>query len=177
MSTAKTAEPTANLWTHTAEAAPETPPFSGEATADIVVVGAGFTGLSTALHAAASNGYDDIVQLNQGTDLRIEYQQPDGTFSGSSFMSVASSSQWGLCVADVDANGHRDVAAGGVYDDIKLVTFDPVGSSATMTTLPGATIFMQNANFADINLLLKAYYSMVDELQDNPVWQRKVSML
>ena len=33
------------------------------------------------------------------------------------------------------------------------------------------------ANFADINLLLKAYYSMVDELQDNPVWQRKVSVL
>lgn len=65
MSTAKTAEPAANLWTHTAEAAPETPPFSGDAAADIVVVGAGFTGLSTALHAAEA-GANVIVLEAEG---------------------------------------------------------------------------------------------------------------
>jgi glycine/D-amino acid oxidase-like deaminating enzyme len=40
------------LWGATAEPAPETPPLPGDRDADIVVVGAGYTGLSTALHAA-----------------------------------------------------------------------------------------------------------------------------
>lgn len=54
MTTAKTAAPAANLWTHTAEPAPETPPLLGDARTDVVVIGAGFTGLSTALHLAES---------------------------------------------------------------------------------------------------------------------------
>jgi glycine/D-amino acid oxidase-like deaminating enzyme len=49
-----TNNPTANLWVHTAESAPDTPPLGGESRADVVVVGGGFTGLSTALHLAES---------------------------------------------------------------------------------------------------------------------------
>lgn len=41
-----------SLWAATACAAPETPPLEGECDADVVVVGAGFTGLSAALHLA-----------------------------------------------------------------------------------------------------------------------------
>lgn len=41
-----------SLWAATAGPGPETPPLAGEAAADVVVVGGGFTGLSTALHAA-----------------------------------------------------------------------------------------------------------------------------
>lgn len=41
-----------NLWSSTAIAAPETPPLQGAHRADAVVIGAGFTGLSTALHLA-----------------------------------------------------------------------------------------------------------------------------
>ena len=40
------------LWERTAPAAPETPPLAGSAAADVVVVGAGYTGLSAALHLA-----------------------------------------------------------------------------------------------------------------------------
>lgn len=40
------------LWERTAPAAPATVALSGDVTADVVVVGAGFTGLSTALHLA-----------------------------------------------------------------------------------------------------------------------------
>lgn len=65
MPPARTAEPAANLWTHTAEPSPETPPLDGDATADIVVVGAGFTGLSTALHAA-EQGAQVIVLEAEG---------------------------------------------------------------------------------------------------------------
>ena len=41
-----------SLWTATAGPAPSTPPLDGEAAADVVVIGGGFTGLSTALHLA-----------------------------------------------------------------------------------------------------------------------------
>ncbi len=41
-----------SLWAATAPPAPETPPLSGEATAEVAVVGGGFTGLSAALHLA-----------------------------------------------------------------------------------------------------------------------------
>ena len=41
-----------NLWSSTAIAAPDTPPLNGEHKADAVVIGAGFTGLSAALHLA-----------------------------------------------------------------------------------------------------------------------------
>lgn len=40
------------LWGATAEPAPDTPPLPGDRVADVVIVGAGYTGLSTALHLA-----------------------------------------------------------------------------------------------------------------------------
>jgi glycine/D-amino acid oxidase-like deaminating enzyme len=41
-----------SLWTATANPAPATPPLEGDATAEVAVIGGGFTGLSTALHLA-----------------------------------------------------------------------------------------------------------------------------
>src|SRR5581483_3510174 len=42
----------ASLWAATAPAAPSTPPLEGSVTADVVVIGAGYAGMSTALHLA-----------------------------------------------------------------------------------------------------------------------------
>ena len=41
-----------SLWAATAPAPPPTGPLQGEAKADLCVIGAGYSGLSTALHAA-----------------------------------------------------------------------------------------------------------------------------
>lgn len=41
-----------SLWHATAPAAPETPPLAGDVRADVCIVGAGYAGLSTALHLA-----------------------------------------------------------------------------------------------------------------------------
>lgn len=43
---------THGLWERTAPAAPETSPLVGDARADVAIIGAGYTGLSTALHLA-----------------------------------------------------------------------------------------------------------------------------
>jgi glycine/D-amino acid oxidase-like deaminating enzyme len=50
-----------SLWAATAIPAPETPPLSGDRTADAVVVGGGFTGLSAALHLAVAGA--EVVLL------------------------------------------------------------------------------------------------------------------
>ncbi|WP_043364265.1 FAD-binding oxidoreductase [Belnapia sp. F-4-1] len=49
-----------SLYAATARPAPPTPPLAGDRQADVVVVGAGFTGLSTALHLA-ERGVDVVV--------------------------------------------------------------------------------------------------------------------
>ena len=41
-----------SLWATTASPAPDTPPLSESGAADVVIVGGGFCGLSTALHLA-----------------------------------------------------------------------------------------------------------------------------
>ncbi len=64
MRDAPTNAPTANLWTHTAEAAPETPPLQGDVRADVVVIGAGFTGLSTALHLAEAGANVVVLEAD-----------------------------------------------------------------------------------------------------------------
>ncbi|HEY8566924.1 MAG TPA: FAD-binding oxidoreductase [Beijerinckiaceae bacterium] len=45
-------DPDFGLWGATAEPAPATPPLAGDRTTDVAIVGAGYTGLSTALHLA-----------------------------------------------------------------------------------------------------------------------------
>src|ERR1700683_2653090 len=41
-----------NLYKDTAEPAPATPPLDGDSRTDVIVIGAGYTGLSAALHLA-----------------------------------------------------------------------------------------------------------------------------
>jgi glycine/D-amino acid oxidase-like deaminating enzyme len=54
----------ASVWTASAEPGPQTPPLKGGRRADVVVVGAGYTGLSAALHLAERG--TDVVVLDAG---------------------------------------------------------------------------------------------------------------
>lgn len=49
-----------NLWTYSANQAPATSPLQGSASCQVAIIGAGFTGLSTALHLAEA-GVDCVV--------------------------------------------------------------------------------------------------------------------
>ena len=54
-----------NLYRDTAEPAVPTPPLDGAARADVVVVGAGFTGLSTALHLAEGGAKVIVLEAEE----------------------------------------------------------------------------------------------------------------
>ncbi len=111
-----------------------------------------YSGVAIAVADMNADGFDDIVHLNQGRILTIQYQKPDGSgFTAMEVGSVSGQSQWSMCVADVDNNGFNDVLTGGRYDGVKLFQADVAGNSFTMGMLPGSGIFIQGSNFADIN--------------------------
>ncbi len=97
-----------------------------------------------------ADGLDDIVRLSNTNSLEIEYQTANGSFTRYDYGSIGGSS-WGLCVADVDANGYNDIFTGGAYNDLELITANNGGSTYASSTLGGASIFVQNLNFVDID--------------------------
>jgi hypothetical protein len=97
-----------------------------------------------------SDGLDDIIILDNSTSLKIAYQQADGTFSVSSFGTISAEGQWGMCVGDIDNDGHLDVMCGGYYDAVHIININGPGDYA-QSDMDWASIFMQACNFADIN--------------------------
>ncbi len=119
------------------------------------------------------DGFDDIVVLDQSLHVHIYYQNLDDTpgYTLKSFSSFGESGeyrQWGMAVADIDNDGHKDVFSGG--DATRIAYFGGTSSGVfyTKITSPDAfelieldveedfvgsdgLMFMQCANLADIN--------------------------
>ncbi len=95
---------------------------------------------------------DDIIRLDNGRTLHIEYQTIEGEFFTYTFGDVSSSGQWSLTIADVDDNGFKDIILGGLFDGLKLLLASDDGSFYTSSILPAsADFFAQGSNFIDIN--------------------------
>ncbi len=96
------------------------------------------------------DGFDDLIVLDESEDLHVLYQGPDGSFSDVDYGSVSGSNQWGMCVADYDNDGHKDVFSGGSYDGVHVQHIIGIGVSESLSLSPGS-MFMQACNWADIN--------------------------
>jgi len=96
------------------------------------------------------DGFDDLVVLDESNELHVLYQGPDGSFTDVDYGSVSGNSQWGMCVADFDNDGHKDVFSGGSYDGVHVQNITAIGES-TAIELENASMFMQACNWADIN--------------------------
>jgi hypothetical protein len=98
---------------------------------------------------------DDVVRLANGFDLYVAFQQTDGTFIEihiADFSELGNTEDaWGMCAADVDGNGICEIAFGGYYDDIKIVTPGSVDDDYEYQNAPGLSIFVQAMAFADID--------------------------
>ena len=97
-----------------------------------------------------NDGLDDMIILDNSFDLSIAYQQTNGSFAISYFGAVSNESQWGMCIGDVDNDGHKDVMCGGSYDDVHVVNIDSPNVFEVMD-YPWASIFTQGCNLADID--------------------------
>ena len=96
------------------------------------------------------DGFDDVIVLDESKDLHVLYQGPDGSFNDVDYGSVSGSSQWGMCVADFDNDGHKDVFSGGSYDGVHVQHITAIGESTSMS-LENGSLYMQACNWADIN--------------------------
>ena len=96
------------------------------------------------------DGFDDLIVLDQSNTLHILYQGADGTFSDYNLGPVSGSSQWGMCVADFDNDGHKDVYSGGSYDGVHVQNITAPGVSSSLE-LENGSMFMQACSWADID--------------------------
>lgn len=94
---------------------------------------------------------DDIVRLDDRRDLIIAYQQPGGMFTELNYGQVGSGTKWAVWVGDIDNNGYNDIACGGAYNNIDILMANSTGTAYTYSNPPGASLFVQGSNFADID--------------------------
>lgn len=106
----------------------------------------GVTGVADVNH----DGLDDIIVMDQSTDLYVLYQQANGSFTESFYGTVSNNEQWGMAVGDMDNDNYLDVITGGYYDGVHFVNINSATQSTTQA-FSAASIFMQACNFADIN--------------------------
>ncbi|WP_323788897.1 FG-GAP-like repeat-containing protein [Psychroserpens sp.] len=111
-----------------------------------------FSGLPMGVIDMNGDGKDDIVQFNNAKELRIQYQNGAGQpFTSHYHGSVSGNNQWGTAIADFDHNGYNDVMSGGAYDNLKIIRNNNGLDSYSQSTQPQSNLFLQGANFADIN--------------------------
>jgi len=97
-----------------------------------------------------NDGLDDIVKMDQASDLVVQLQNINGTYTHYNLGDVGAGNVWGMAVADVDHNGWKDVATGaGATSLVKL--FWSGSTITTTTTVLSGSYFVQNITFGDID--------------------------
>jgi hypothetical protein len=110
-----------------------------------------YSGVAIAVCDMNGDGLDDVVRLNQGTDLNIQYQTLAGQpFLPSATQPLPGDDTWGMCTADFNNDGLADVLSGGRYNGIKFTRTNADGTFTTQN-LTSPSTFVQTVNFADIN--------------------------
>jgi hypothetical protein len=108
-----------------------------------------------AVYDMNGDGLDDIVRLDAGTNLYVNYQESNGSFTEFAFGSIEEGGwggdAWGMCVGDLNNDGYGDIVAGGAYDDLKVIFSSSTNGSFTLEEISATGIFLQAINLFDID--------------------------
>lgn len=110
-----------------------------------------FSGVAIAICDMNEDGLDDIVRLDDGTELNIQFQSAvQSDFIPSMLKSIPGNDTWGMCTADVDNDGRGDVLSGGAYNGVKI-TRAMASGDFNIQNISNPSTFVQGVNLADIN--------------------------
>ncbi len=97
-----------------------------------------------------NDGLDDILAMDQSSDLVVRLQNRDGSFTSYPLGQVYGGHVWGMAAADVDHNGWKDVATGS--GSCVLVKLGWNGTTVTSNIVQLTnSYFVQNVLFGDFN--------------------------
>ena len=118
---------------------------------DLLADSTSYSGVAMGVVDMNQDGRDDIVRLQNGRNLFVDYQSENGSFSALSLGAPSSKIQWGLAIGDTDNNGYPEIITGGFYDGLHYQRANNNGTSFTKSTLSSPTLFLQAVSFADID--------------------------
>jgi hypothetical protein len=110
-----------------------------------------YSGNAVTVQDVNGDGLDDLVILDNARDLRIEYQNLDGTWTSYSGGEMGSGNAWGMVVADTDNNGYADIFSGlsGGNPDYAKANAD--GTAWEINDLEGYGLFYQGSSLGDFD--------------------------
>lgn len=109
------------------------------------------SGFSIGICDLNNDGLDDLVRFNGAKNLEIEFQQQDQSFEKILLGSMSNDVVYSISAADIDNNGFNDLITGGFYEPVKILWANQDGTDYIKDTLEGPLVFMQGANFSDID--------------------------
>lgn len=118
------------------------------------------------------DGLDDIIRIDGGRYLKIEYQQINAPFVTYDYGTISTTLSITLAVADIDNNGYNDILIGDIDDiDVKLLIANDEGTAFTESTIPASDFLVQGSNFVDINGDNLVDIFICDDDAESKIWE------
>lgn len=110
------------------------------------------SGCAVSVADVNNDGLDDIIRLNQSSEINLEIQDINGGYTNYALGTFSGGNAWAMTVADLDKNGIKDVVAGmGSTGSIALISFSGGTYTANISILQGSGFFWQNISVGDFN--------------------------